>query len=319
MRSIRRISKLGPSALCLLVLGMTACPDAPRDNIYDPENPDKGYIALHARELGYLTVEGATVDLLRGGVVVQSDTSDGDGAVDFAEIDPGIYYIRGRTAHYADAYVGPESLWAGTWIEDQRLDICTLDFEDELLGMATVYGIAPVSGSWSIGLESGHPDLHSTPQVYQGTDTDAEACAISCCENGDQIFYFEANLCVDTSTTSDWEAGVVFRFQDELNHYRLVLTPDTLVCYCLVSGYRTILRAVAHATAAGEWHAIRVERRLNEAYLRIVLDGLVYFIIFDDIFSGGRPGLCASNCDNGGTTKVIFDDITLCLGSNLDF
>ena len=300
------------------MLGLTACLDAPRDNIYDPENPDKAYISLCVQEIGCLPLDGANVDLMRDGVVLRSDTSDQDGAVEFGEIDPGIYYFRGRTPHYADAYLGPESLWAGTRVENARLDIGTLDFEDDLPGTGAVYGMVTVSGSWSIGTENADPEFHSTPQVYQGGDPDTTTCAVACRATGDQYFTFEVKLSVDTSTTGDWEAGVVFRFQDGLNYYKLVLTPDTFRCYCVVSGYETQLRAVAQATAAGEWHTMRVERHLNEAYFRIVLDHFVYFIVFDDIFSGGLVGLCSSNRNNGGTTKVNFDDLTLLLGSNLD-
>ncbi|MBE0433263.1 hypothetical protein IBX73_07345 [candidate division WOR-3 bacterium] len=311
-----RIRKLGACALCVIMLSITACLDAPRDNIWDPDNPDKAYFSLIVRELGYYEMPGAVVDLLRDGVIIKSDTSDENGVVAFADIDPGIYDFRGEATYYAAVDLGPESLCAGAYVVDQPLDLCTLPFEDEVLGMGSAHGLVPMSGTWSIAQDDRCPDAHSTPQVYQGMDHDTGGSALSYCETEAQYFVFEVKLSVDTSTMGDWEAGVVFRYQDESNYCKLVITPDTVTCYCLINGQKTELRAMARESVAGAWYTIRVERRQYEAFFRTAIDNSVFFGIYDTVFSGGLLGLTASNYDNGGTAAVNFDDVTLCLGSN---
>lgn len=316
MRPDCRKRKLGAGAICVILLGITACLDAPRDNIYDPANPDKAYLSLTVRELGRYEMQGASVDLLRDGVIVQSDTSDESGAVDFEDIDPGIYDIRGEAMHYATVQLGPESLWAGAYVVDRSLDFCTLSFEDEILGQGSAHRLVPASGSWSIVLNECNPEAHSTPQVYQGVDQATGGSALSYCETGAQYFVFETRMSVDTSTTGDWEAGLVFRYQDDSNCLKLVLTPDTVTCYCLINGHKTELYAMARESSVGAWYTVRVERRQYEAFFRTAIDNSVFFGIYDTVFSGGLLGLTASNCDNGGATTVNFDDVTICLGSN---
>ncbi len=300
----------------LLVLGifslfLITCLDAPRDNMYDADNPNKAYLSMNFYELGLYPIEGSVVHLIQNDTIVKSDTTDSSGIADFEEIDPGIYYIAATTEHYQTIESGPESLWAGFYVVDHRMEFLTLHFEDDLLGIPSPHRLTTESGYWAVVVSDEEPQAHSTPHVYLGNDSMPSGCALSLCEFDAQHFLFSVKLKMLGTEESNWNTGVVFRFQDKYNYYALTLSPDTTYCYVLKDGQLSYLRVIARETKVDTWHNIKVEHRDGEPTIRINVDDAVYFALYDNILSGGRVGLIVSDDDGPTPASTYFDDFTL--------
>ncbi|UCF71082.1 MAG: hypothetical protein JSW49_02060 [candidate division WOR-3 bacterium] len=293
------------------VLFFITCLDAPRDNMYDADNPNKAYFSMIVYELGLYPIEGSVVNLTQNDTIVKSDTTDSNGIAAFEEIDPGIYYITATTEYYQPIASGPESLWAEAYVVDHRMEFLTLHFEDDLLGTPSPYRLMIESGHWAVVVSDEEPQTHSTPHVYLGNDSMPSGCALSLCELDAEHFFFSVRLNVLGTEESNWNAGVVFRFQDKYNYYALTLSPDTTYCYVLRDGQLSYLRAIARETKVDTWHNIKVEHREGEPTIRINIDDAVYFALYDNILSGGRVGLIVSDNDGPIPASTYFDDFTL--------
>ncbi|UCD06524.1 MAG: carboxypeptidase regulatory-like domain-containing protein [candidate division WOR-3 bacterium] len=293
-----------------VALCATGCIDAPHDNPYDPENPNKAFLSLTVNELGQFDLQGAVVDLVHDETTVQSDTSNEHGIVIFRNIDPGIYQLRTEAMHYAPVEQGPETLWAGFEVS-RKIEMITLHFEDEMTGTSSPHRLTSVGGTWEIVEDHGQPEAHSTPNVYQGIDDDPEEISLALCENATQAFLVVAKLKVDAASTENWRAGIVFRYQNALNGYRLLLSSDTIQCYYLVNGQFNDVRSVERELTTDTWYTIRVGRNQSEGLIRISLNNEHLFTVNDIVFLGGQVGLMISNGDDFVPAIVNFDDVTI--------
>lgn len=297
--------------LSVCILTQISCLDAPRDNIYDPANPNKASLSLVCYELGSYALAGAVVNLVHDNEIAASDTTDEQGIAVFDEIDPGVYCLTGTAPYFGAIEYGPESLWAGVQITDYRMEFLTLDFDDDPAGTASPHRFLAVGGIWAVEDDIEEPQAHSTPHVYHGIDSSATSYTLSLCEPEAQHFFLEAHLRVATSSQSNWQTGVVFRHQDDDNCYLLLIAPETTYCYAVVNGRMTALRAIDRITAIDTWHTVRVERREGELSMRVIIDEAVLFAVYDSIFTGGRVGLVVSNGEGPAPASVFFDDVTL--------
>ncbi|MDH4211625.1 MAG: carboxypeptidase-like regulatory domain-containing protein [candidate division WOR-3 bacterium] len=295
---------------CVIALCATRCLDAPHDNPYDPENPNKAYLSINVNELGLFDLQGATVSLIHDGSTVQSDTSNEHGSLVFAEVDPGIYYLRAEATYFSAVEQGPETLWAGFEIS-RMIEMLTLNFDDEMPGVSTPHHLSSITGMWEIIEDYGQPEAHSIPRVYRGIDSSPEEIALSLCDTAAQYFLIETKLKVEESSSENWRTGIVFRYQNALNCYRLLLSPDTIQCYSLINGQLNDIRTVERESSVGVWHTIRVGRRQGEGLIRIRLDNETLFTLYDNIFLGGHVGLIVSNGDDFIPAVVDFDDVSI--------
>ncbi|MGD9379551.1 MAG: carboxypeptidase-like regulatory domain-containing protein [candidate division WOR-3 bacterium] len=294
-----------------IIMISTVCIDAPHDNRYDPENPDRAYLSAFVYELGYYPMEAATVSLTQDNFVVRSDTSDPAGMIEFREIRPGIYDLNAQALHYATVTHSAESLWAGVAIEALRIELSTLDFEDEFMGTSSPYKFETVTGSWYITEDYAQSGMHSTPRVYGGTNNVAGDMAISLCQAEADGFLFEANIKVDTSSGDSWRTGFVMRYHDADNHYMITLAPDRVYCDIILEGQITNIQTTAHESIPGVWQKLRIERPDAWIFIRVSLDDELIFTIYDNSLSFGKVGLLVYNEEEPDITTAYFDDVTL--------
>jgi hypothetical protein len=294
-----------------LLLTITACLDAPRDNKYDPENPDQAYLSAFVYELGSYPMEAAIVSLTQDNTTIKSDTSDPAGIIEFEDIIPGIYDITAEALYYSAVSYPPESLWAGVYIESLRIELNTLDFEDDTQGSASPYRFEPVTGSWRIDEDNHQPEAHSAPQVYRGLNNITNGNAISLCPTLAESFLFEANVKVDTSSGDSWRAGFVMRYQDLDNHYAITIAPDTVYCDVVINGQKTTIHATAQVSVPGVWQRLRIERPYGWIFIRVSLNNDLMISVYDNMLSGGQLGLLVGNEDVPVSTTAFFDDVTL--------
>lgn len=296
--------------VCVLALTLQTCLDAPHDNIYDPENPNKVHVSLNVNEIGLYELQGAIVSLLCEDTVAYSDTTDEQGTVEFEEMNPGIYYLRAEATYFSAVQQGPDSLWAGDEV-NYRLELRTLDFEDDIPGTPSPHRFAAETGTWVIGEDDGQSEAHSVPNVYQGIDSSSQETALSLCDTEAQYFLIETELKVDTASAENWQVGIVFRYEDGDNCYILLLSCSTINCYRRIGGQQTLMHTAAIEMHVDEWHTIMAERRDGENYIRIRIDDYLLFSMYDDMLSGGQVGLIVSNGADSSPVIVNFDDVTI--------
>jgi hypothetical protein len=301
--------------LRLLTLALATCVfsclDAPHDNIYDPENPDKAYLSAITYEFGTYPLEDAIVYLMQDDDIIESDTSDGCGVVEFQDLVPGIYRISAESPHFVPVEYYPESLWAGRYIINRYIPFVTLHFEDDTQGSSSPYGFDDIHGTWLVVNDDDQPDSHSIPNVYSGTDSSTGLFALSLCEPEADYFLFEARMKIDGSSGTDWQAGVVFRYQDESNHYGFTISPETAYCYQVLNGQNVYTGSMAVEVEVDTWHTIRVEHREIEKIVSMAFNDGVMLPLYDSILSGGRVGLFVSNSESTTPVTTSFDDITV--------
>ncbi len=76
-----------------ILLVTTACLEPERNNPYDPNNPDKGYLAGTAYDSNNQPLPGALVTLKIGDEEKYSAQTHIYGDYEFAEVDPGLYTL----------------------------------------------------------------------------------------------------------------------------------------------------------------------------------------------------------------------------------
>jgi len=295
----------------LIILTVTACIDAPRDNRYDPENPDRAYLLAYVHELGLYPMEYTVVTLTQDSIPVRSDTSNFEGIVEFEEIIPGIYDVHAKAQHYADVNCPPESLWAGVVSESLRIELTVLNFEDDPQGEPSPYAFEVITGSWMVAEDEQQPTAHSVRQVYRTAVSTSYDTAITLCQTEAKSFLFTAHLKLDSQSATSGRAGVVIRHQNNHNYYAITISRDSIYCDLMRNGIKTNLHTRGYEFGNETWYEICLERPHDWYFVRITLDGEIIYSIYDNVFSNGRPGLIACIEDEPGQTVADFDDITL--------
>jgi hypothetical protein len=287
------------------------CLDAPRSNIFDPDNPDRPYVKGTTYELGVYPLEDVVVLLKQDGDVIATAMSDASGAFEFYDIIPGVYTITAEALYYTTREFAPESIWAGEDMPDFDIDLCNFHFEDDERGISTPHRFTPLCGAWEIVDDAGQPADHSIPHVYQGVDDDAVDSALCLCDAAITRFLFETKLKVHSSSGQRWQAGVVFCYKDEDNYYSFGMTPDTVYCTLIRDGHNvyTVSREVNSTTDI--WHFLKVECDSVLNIIRVSHNGSILCSLFDSVYVDNKCGLWLSNFNLTTTAIVNFDDITI--------
>ncbi len=300
--------------LFVVIFGALAvnCLDAPRDNKYDPGNPDRVQLAGTVYELGVHSLEGAVVQLMKDGEIIAAETSSTQGSFEFNEIASGIYSISAETRFYAALQFFPESLWAGQDIQDFDIAFCTFHFDDDEKGASKPHRFESISDMWEIVDDMEQPEEHSVPHVYRGTDSDASGYALSLCDTELEQFLFETKLKVLASSGTKWQAGVVFRYQDPDNYYSISIAPETTFCKLVKEGQDVLILYITIDSAKEVWYSLKVE--YMEGYHVITVYGRsgLLFALIDTVFTGGMIGVFSHSDEQAMMTSVNFDDITIC-------
>ncbi len=291
----------------ILSFCLTSCLNAPRNNKYDPANPDKVYLKGYTHEASGHLLENAIVSLLLDDEIVAVDTSDTEGSFEFDRIDPGVYKIIAEAHHYSSLEIYPESLWAGVYIDDYEVFFTTLDFEEDQEGAALPYGFDTVRGNWRINTDLESPETHSIPNVYKGTNNPNE-WALALYSESITNFSLQVKLKILDISHADWKAGFVFRYQNEDNYYSLHITSDTIAMAKVENSGEELLRISNRNFLANTWHSLCVECDNN--FMLIHLDGEPFFTVIDNAFADGFIGLFSMN-QSGMIASVNFDDITI--------
>ncbi|HEC78743.1 MAG TPA: carboxypeptidase regulatory-like domain-containing protein [candidate division WOR-3 bacterium] len=294
--------------IVIIYFFIIGCINAPHSNIYDPENPHKARITGSVREPDGTPLENAVIALFQGEKMIQSDTSDGEGVFMLDDITPGIYKIEATALYYTMVEISPETLWAGTKLNGFDIYFSTLHFDNEAAGTASAYGFETITGDWNIMNDNGQTTEHSLPNVYNGKNKNTEkALVLYSMDFGD--FKFKTKLKILNSTEENWEAGIVFRYRNEENHYCLKISSDTLSLVKKENGIQKAVAVVECATPKEKWFSLGVECYFT--VIKTYLNDQLMFYEVNNVLTSGRAGLTVMNKIPTQTTSVNFDDVTI--------
>ncbi|MCX7995758.1 MAG: carboxypeptidase-like regulatory domain-containing protein [candidate division WOR-3 bacterium] len=288
----------------LLFLLLSNCINAPRNNKYDPDNPNKSEISGTIFEPDSLTVSNVILNLVdQNGNIVRCDTSDNSGNFTLRRIDPGIYTITAKTEYYKDVIIENESLWAGTKLTNYGIFFTTFHFEDDEINTVP-YGFTRISGDWCVKADNKN-------YIYRGSDSDDDEPAISLFRNRTSAFKFELMFRVLPNSGQNWETGILLWYQDKLNCYRIKIT-KSLAQYSLVkNGVETNLYTKSIEITEGTFHNLKAVHTGDA--LIIYLDEIFLFpaSLISLAFENGYWGIYVFNHNTNMTTSIDFDDIYL--------
>ncbi|MGB9720484.1 MAG: carboxypeptidase-like regulatory domain-containing protein [bacterium] len=268
--------------LITLIL-MVTCLKPPRDNEFDPDNPDKAYLT-GVVESPDGKVKKAKVKLFTlDHEVYDSTFSSENGEYEFTEIDPGIYKIMAFIPYYLPAEYYPESLPAG--ISDTvDLYFCAMifNFDNDSVGTIEPFDFKKVTGIWSVQNDNSAP---SAPNVYNCNSQYGLALYNQAVLNYSISMDFKFLSQVDTLT----QAGVVLRLQDSLNYYIVSVSREILTFCKVKNGITTVLQYAPNFIMQNEWYDLWVE--VCDDNFKIYFNGDLKIEKTDNEFGEGKTGL----------------------------
>ena len=291
----------------ILLLILSSCLNAPRNNKFDPRNPDKITIYGTCVEFDSSSLNGVNVYLVLDENIIKTDTSDDDGDYELNEIDPGVYSVRAEAKYYKPTILDAETLTAGMDAVHYFL-YNSLHFEDDPSGNPEPYSFQVKRGDWRIKDDMTQPAFHTTPHVYQGFYNDTAGYCLTVCAKTVQDFVAKTKLVVTTASSSDWQAGIVFHFQDIGNYYLLQFSADTIRFLKVAGGIQTELSSCSTSIPLGAWSDITVGSRYSMAFC--YFNNTFQTAMIDNSFTQGFTGFWLSNRQPAEVTEINFDDLT---------
>lgn len=296
----------GSFKFALIIFLITGCINAPRDNKYDPKNPDKAEIEGVVCEPDSLVMSNIIINLINRDMVIKVDTSDDHGIFNFDNIDPGIYKITASALHYSDFESGPESLWAGTIIVPYNIFFSTFHFEDDSVG-SIPYGFNKVSGNWSVKQDSSQ--WHSLFNIYNGSDIDDDGCALTLFRSRSEYFDFGAKIKVLSSSGTNWEVGILLWYQDVRNYYFLRIRPAIITLNLMKDSLDTLIQRKDINFYTETWYYLKVIH-FNNLIAFYLNDNILFSAsLVNIIFRDGYWGMYVLCREPGGVASVNFDDV----------
>jgi hypothetical protein len=299
-------------SILMVLLVVTACIEPDRNASYDPNNPNKPSLYGYTHTYDWSPLPGATVKLMQGGEIKHSTVSNTEAWFEFPVVNPGIYELYGE-AEYYNPSVDTVYLCAGCRdTVDIHFQELYFHFDNETPGTQEPFGFAQVIGSWQVQEDNTEPNRHSTPNVYNAVHNGAGApFALSVLSHTLEDFWLSVSINV-LSSSSNWHAGLVLRYQNENNYYIVQFMPDALSLLKMEGGSLTQLATTSSYTFAHDtWYYISTY--LHENKIKVYLDYDEIFEIYDTSspFYSGSAGLWLYTSDSTGSAAANFDDVYL--------
>lgn len=287
---------------------MVSCLKPPRDNEFDPNNPDKAYLSgrTYCPEGPLSTI----VNLIKSDTIIYlTDTSGGSGFYEFKKIDPGIYKILARAPYYKPVEIYPESLPAGTENDTFDIYLCEMyfNFDDEAVGTQEPFGFIRKTGNWQVVEDNQEPGKHTVPNVYNCDDSLGVALFNKPVAN----FYLSAIFKISVMTMPYWKTGFLLRYQNENNYYVISIDSANMALLKIINGTPQMppIGVVAYSFSKDTWYYLEAD--VYDNHFRIKLNYEEMIVADDNTFSEGSVGFWVFN-NPGHHTSVDFDDFDIC-------
>ncbi len=289
--------------IIIIMILVVSCLKPPRDNEFDPNNPDKAYLTgvVHSPEG---KVKHAKIELLTSDHETYDSTySDIEGRFEFTEIDPGIYKIMAFAPYYIPIDYYPESLPAGT---SDTLDLyfsaMIFNFDSDTIGTVEPFDFKSISGNWRVVEDNTAP---SQPNVYNCSTQD-EGLALY----NQPVVDFAIGVDFRMINPSDTlgEVGLVLRLKDSINYYLAVVSQEILMLGKVENGNFIPLKQELNSISAEEWYNLWVEVCGHQ--FKVYFNGNLKIDTADDQFNEGKVGLWVYS-QSQSAISVNFDNVQI--------
>ncbi|MGQ9534902.1 MAG: carboxypeptidase-like regulatory domain-containing protein [bacterium] len=288
--------------ISIIIILMASCLKPPRDNEFDPKNPDKAYLTGVVAS-PYGKERHAKVRLLTSEYELYDSTfSDDEGRYEFSHIDPGIYKIMAFALYHLPVEYYPESLPAGTSdTVDLYFSTMLFDFDSDTVGTIEPFDFQRVIGNWRVQNDNSAPSL---PNIYNCFGRRGLALYNPTVEN----FSIGIEFKINTSFDSFSQVGVVLRLQDSLNFYGVTVSSVMLSFWKIVDGGYTIIDNVPILLAHNEWYKLWVD--VYDTQFKVYFNDELKIDTNDDEFSAGKTGLLVER-EGQNPISVNFDNVVI--------
>jgi hypothetical protein len=298
-------------SVLLVLLAATACLEPPRDNPYDPNNPDKGYLAGTAYDHNVQRLEGALVTLKIGNEEKYSTQTDIQGDYEFTAVDPGLYTLVADAEYYSTL---TDSVEIKSYTHNDTFDLYFqeqyFDFENEALGTQEPFGFRSVLGTWQVAEDYGEPSQHSVPKVYNAQNSGVNlSFTLAVLRDTLDDFRFGTGVKVLGSSGGLWRAGLILRYQDANNLYLVQFATGALSLVKIQNGSPVQLHVDTLTFATDTWYFVAAHLYGN--HIRVYLNSAELFDIQDTSspFLTGVTGMFVRSDDPTGQASANFDDV----------
>lgn len=300
---------------CLSLLIVTGCLEPPRDNPYDPNNPDKGYLSGTAYDHVGDFLEGATVRLTLEDEDKYSTQTDFQGNYEFPEVDPGLYTVIAGAPYYDTLYF--ENVEIKSYTDNDSFDLyfnaLYFNFENEQVGTVEPYGFRHIIGTWQIQEDYGEPTRHSTPMVYSATNS-ASSTTYSLVVLKDTLddFSIGVNIKILGSSGWSWRTGLILRYQDANNYYLIQFTTSALSLVKVRDGSPLPIAVIDTLTfSADTWYYVAAHLMGNQIIVYLNNEELLVINDSTSPLLAGVSGLWLKSDDPTTDASANFDDVQL--------
>lgn len=167
----------------------------------------------------------------------------------------------------------------------------------------SIYGVIFSKGDWNVATDgaakSGGQVFHAEAATSSGI-TSLYPLPLNAYDD----FTYSAEVKVSSSSPSAWQAGLIFRSNDEQNGYHAYLTSTSLVLEKLIDGAVTTLFSDVRVVSEDTWHKLEVTT--NGSSITVNLNGVEVTSQTDATYSVGKAGLAAWE-----SAEVRFDDVVM--------
>ncbi|MEO0123156.1 MAG: carboxypeptidase-like regulatory domain-containing protein [candidate division WOR-3 bacterium] len=279
------------------------CLKPPRDNPYDPDNPNKAYLA------GYVSsadgkISGAEVKLLTMDDSIYSITSSNSaGWYEFTNVNPGIYKLIAFARNFIPTEYSPESLPAGSSdTVELYFNAVKYTFDEEDTGTVEPTDFKRLYGNWRVVNDSTAPSQPNAYNCFSQIGISNYAKTVSDFSIG---LNFKFLTPVDTFSY----AGVILRMKDTINYYSVSVSRKALIFAKIKNGNPIPLDYYPLFINQNQWYELWVDAIGSE--FKIYFDGDLKIEKSDTEFSQGKVGLFISR-ETAPPISVNFDDVIIC-------
>ncbi len=279
-----------------------ACLKPPRDNPYDPDNPDKAFLAGYVKSADG-NIANAAVKMLTMNDSIYAETStNSEGWYEFKDINPGIYKLIAFAHNFIPVEYSPESLPAGSYdTVDLYLSAMKFTFDDEDPGTIEPKGFEIINGNWRVVNDSTAP---SEPNAYNCSGQIGISTFVKPVSDFSIGVILKFLSPVDTLSY----AGVILRMKDSLNYYSVSVSRKALIFIKVRNGNSIPLGYYSLLVNQHQWYELWVDVIGSE--FKIYFDNDLKIEKTDTEFSEGTIGLFI-NKHTPPTISVNFDDVII--------
>lgn len=288
--------------IATIIILFVACLQPPRDNPYDPDNPDKAYLTGYVKSADG-KIAGAEVQMLTMDDSIYAETSTNtEGWYEFKNVNPGIYKLIAFARNYIPVEYSPESLPAGSYdTVELYLKAIKFTFDEEDTGTVEPMDFKKIDGNWRVINDNTAP---SQPNVYNCSSQVGISNYIKTVSDFSIGVKFRFLTPVDTLSY----AGVILRMKDILNYYSVSVSKKILLFVKIKNGNPSPLGYYSLPIDQNKWYELWVDAIGSE--FKIYLDDSLMITKNDTEFSEGKVGLFVKREINT-PVSVNFDDVII--------